>query len=51
MDKSTAVKIDLELKGKIEKYIVKGDNRFIYRDAKQFVDRAVLTLFKELKIK
>lgn len=43
----TAVKIDPELKKKIEDFISKGDNRFDYPSVKNFVDKAVLKMLRE----
>ena len=44
---NTAVKIDPELKKRIEELISKGENRFDYPSVKNFVDKAVLRLLKE----
>lgn len=49
--KDVPVKIDSELKKKIEEFISKGDNRFEYPSVKNFVDKAVLKLLKELEKK
>ena len=43
------VKIDGELKKLIEKFISKGSNRFEYPSVKNFIDKAVLKLLKEVK--
>ena len=43
-----STKIDSELKKRVEKFISEGDNRFEYPSAKNFVDRAVLKLLKEV---
>jgi hypothetical protein len=43
------VKIDKELKEKIEKFISIGNNRFDYPSVKNFVDKAVLKLLLEEK--
>jgi hypothetical protein len=42
------VKLDIELKNRIEKYISKQDNRFDYPSVKNFVDKAVIKLLKEV---
>lgn len=42
------VKIDEELKKRIEKYISKQDNRFDYPSVKNFVDKAVIKFLKEV---
>jgi hypothetical protein len=47
--KDLPVKIDAELKKKIEEFISKGENRFDYPSVKNFVDKAVLKLLKEVK--
>jgi len=49
--KDVPVKIDAELKKKIEELISKGENRFDYPSVKNFVDKAVLKLLKELEKK
>ena len=41
------MKIDAELKKRIEEHISKGENRFDFPSVKNFVDRAVLKLLKE----
>ena len=51
MPKDVPVKIDSELKKKIEEYISKGENRFDYPSVKNFIDKAVLKLLKELEKK
>ena len=43
------VKIDSELKKRIEDFISKGENRFKYPSVKNFVDRAVLKELKEVE--
>jgi len=43
------VKIDRELKKRIEDYISKKDNRFDYPSVKNFIDKAVLKRLKELE--
>jgi hypothetical protein len=43
------VKIDAELKKRIEEFISKGETRFDYPSVKNFVDKAVLKLLKEVK--
>jgi len=40
------VKIDGELKKRIEKSISDGDNRFDYPSVKNFIDKAVIKLLK-----
>lgn len=47
--KDVSVKLDSELKKDIEKYIAKGKNRIEYPSVKNFVDKAVLRLLKEVK--
>ena len=42
------VKIDAELKKGIEEFINKGENRFEYPSVKNFIDKAVLKLLKEV---
>ncbi|MBI2139808.1 hypothetical protein HYU14_02700 [Candidatus Woesearchaeota archaeon] len=46
--KDTPVKIDAELKKKIESVISAGDMRFEYPSVKNFIDKAVLKLLKEV---
>lgn len=41
------VKIDAELKKRIEEFISKGNNRFEYPSVKNFIDKSVLRLLKE----
>ncbi|MBS3151602.1 hypothetical protein J4443_04440 [Candidatus Woesearchaeota archaeon] len=43
------VKLDAELKKKIESFITQGENRFEYPSIKNFVDKAVLKYLKEVK--
>ena len=43
----TPVKLDGELKKRIEQLISKGENRFEYPTLKNFVDKAVLNLLKD----
>ncbi|MBU0628059.1 MAG: hypothetical protein KKC75_02630, partial [Nanoarchaeota archaeon] len=45
--KDVPVKIDSELKKRIEELISKGENRFEYPSVKNFIDKAVLKLLKE----
>ena len=45
------VKLDKELKKRIEEFISKGENRFDYPSLKNFVDKAVLKLLKEVEKK
>jgi hypothetical protein len=47
--KDIPVKLDLELKEKIEEFISQGENRFDYPSVKNFVDKAVLRFLKEVK--
>tara|TARA_Y100000310_G_C20521034_1_gene733684 strand:+ start:594 stop:743 length:150 start_codon:yes stop_codon:yes gene_type:complete len=49
MDKP--VKIDKELKERVERFISGDDNRFDYPSVKNFVDKAVLRLLKEVEKK
>ena len=42
-----SVKLDAELKKRIESHISKGERRFEYPSVKNFVDKAVLKLLKE----
>lgn len=44
----TVVKIDSELKKRILSFISKDENRFDYPTLKNFVDKAVLRLLKEI---
>lgn len=41
------VKLDAELKKRIEMHISKGERRFEYPSVKNFVDKAVLRMLKE----
>ena len=43
------VKIDSELKKRVEELISSGENRFEYPSVKNFIDKAVLRLLKEVK--
>jgi len=43
------VKLDAELKKKVESLISQGENRFEYPSLKNFVDKAVLKYLKEVK--
>ncbi len=43
------VKLDSELKEEIEEFIAKGKNRIEYPSLKNFVDKAVMKLLKEVK--
>ena len=45
------VKIDAELKKRVEKFISIGDNRFDYPSVKNFIDKAVLKSLKEVEKK
>ncbi len=46
--KDKPVKIDGELKGRIEKFISKNNNRFDYPSVKNFIDKAVIKLLNEV---
>jgi len=46
--KDLPVKIDIELKKRIEEFISKGENRFDFPSVKNFVDKAVLKFLKEV---
>lgn len=46
--KDIPVKLDAELKSRIDSFIKKGENRFDYPSVKNFIDRAVLKLLKEV---
>jgi len=43
------VKIDGELKKRIERYISEGDNKFDYPSVKNFIDKSVIKLLKEVE--
>ena len=43
------VKIDGELKKRIEKFISRNDNRFDYPTVKNFIDKAVVKFLKEVE--
>ncbi len=45
------VKLDAELKKRIEELIAQGENRFEFPSLKNFVDKAVLKLLKDLEKK
>jgi hypothetical protein len=47
--KDVPVKIDAELKKRIEEFISKGENRFDHPSVKNFVDKAVLKFLKEME--
>jgi len=47
--KDIPVKLDAELKKRIEEFISKGENRFNFPSVKNFVDKSVLKLLKEVK--
>ena len=47
--KDFPVKLDAELKKKVESLISQGENRFEYPSLKNFVDKAVLKYLKEVK--
>jgi len=51
LPKDVPVKLDSELKKKIEELISKGENRFEYPSVKNFIDKSVLKLLKELENK
>jgi hypothetical protein len=42
------VKIDKELKKRIERFISTGNNRFDYPSVKNFIDKAVIKFLKEV---
>jgi hypothetical protein len=45
------VKLDAELKKRIEKFISQGENRFDYPSVKNFIDKSVLAFLKEVEKK
>ena len=45
------VKLDSELKKRIEEFISKGENRFEFPSVKNFIDKAVLKMLKEVENK
>jgi hypothetical protein len=47
--KDIPVKLDAELKSKIEDFISKNENRFDYPSVKNFIDKAVLRALKEVE--
>ena len=47
----SVVKLDLELKKRIISFISKDENRFEYPTLKNFVDKAVLKMLKEIELK
>ena len=47
--KDVPVKLDSELKKKIDEFISMGENRFEYPSVKNFVDKAVLKLLKDVE--
>ena len=49
--KDVPVKLDAELKKRIEEFISKGENRFDYPSLKNFVDKAVLKFLKDVEKK
>ncbi len=51
MTKDVPVKLDSELKKRIEEFISKGENRFDYPSVKNFIDKAVLKILKEVEKK
>jgi len=46
---TTPVKIDPELKKRIESFIKKGNNRIDFPSLKNFIDKAVLKLLENLE--
>ena len=48
---TTPVKIDPELKGRIESFLKRGDNRIAFPSVKNFIDKAVLKFLQELEKK
>jgi len=51
LTKDVPVKLDSELKKRIEEFISKGENRFDYPSVKNFIDKAVLKILKEVEKK
>lgn len=49
INKDKPVKINAELKKRIEKFISKGNNQFDYPSVKNFIDKAVLKLLEKLE--
>ena len=47
--KDIPVKLDSELKRQIEEFISKGENRFDFPSVKNFIDKSVLRMLKEVK--
>ena len=45
----TSVKLDAELKKKVEQFITHDNNRFEYPSVKNFVDKAVLKMLEQVK--
>ena len=43
------VKIDSDLKKRIDKFISKGENKYDFPSVKNFIDKAVLKLLKEVE--
>ena len=43
------VKLDAELKKRIEEFISRGEHRFDYPSVKNFIDKSVLKLLKEVE--
>ena len=46
---TTPVKIDQHLKKRVELFLKKGDNNIEFPSIKNFIDKAVLKLLKEIK--
>tara|TARA_Y100000034_G_C6684759_1_gene301175 strand:+ start:228 stop:413 length:186 start_codon:yes stop_codon:yes gene_type:complete len=46
--KDIPVKLDAELKQRIDSFISQGENRFDYPSVKNFIDKAVLKFLKEV---
>lgn len=46
---SDVIKIDKDLKKRIEKFLTKGDNRIKFPSVKNFIDQAVLKMLKEVE--
>ena len=47
--KDVPVKLDAELKKRIESYISNDDNRFDFPSVKNFIDKAVLKMLKDIE--
>lgn len=49
MAPDTPVKLDAELKKKVEQFVAQDQNRFEYPSVKNFVDKAVLKMLEQVK--